>query len=132
MIQIVNGFAPTGAALVSAGVDKLIFVGSVAVGRAVMKGARNSNDIAHLKCMHMSVVHVFTVCVCPACAEGPKPITPLVLELGGKDPFIICEDVAITPALLQLACRGTPLVQITCARAQYDIVRSVFVSTMHV
>ena len=77
LIQIVNGFAETGNALVSCGADKIIFVGSVSVGRQVMK----------------------------ACADATR-VTPLVLELGGKDPFIICDDVSIGASLHQLACRG--------------------------
>lgn len=77
LVQIVNGYAETGNALVSCGADKIIFVGSVSVGRQVMK----------------------------ACADATR-VTPLVLELGGKDPFIICDDVSIGASLHQLACRG--------------------------
>lgn len=77
LVQIVNGFAETGEALVTAGLGKVIFVGSVGVGRAVMQ----------------------------SCAST-TPITPLCLELGGKDPFVVCDDTPITPSLLQLACRG--------------------------
>jgi hypothetical protein len=74
LVQIVNGFAETGNALVGAsGADKIIFVGSVGVGRKVMK----------------------------ACADAPR-VTPLVLELGGKDPFIICDDVNVTGSLHQV------------------------------
>ena len=32
-------------------------------------------------------------------------LTPVVLELGGKDPFIICDDADI-PSIIQTACRG--------------------------
>ena len=77
LVQIVNGFADTGNALVGCGADKIIFVGSVSVGRQVMK----------------------------ACADAPT-VTPLVLELGGKDPFIICDDANVGASLHQLACRG--------------------------
>jgi acyl-CoA reductase-like NAD-dependent aldehyde dehydrogenase len=56
------GKAATGEALVRGGCDKLIFIGSTTVGRAVMRTAAES-------------------------------LTPLTLELGGKDPFIICDDV---------------------------------------
>ena len=34
-----------------------------------------------------------------------KNLTPVVLELGGKDPFVVCEDTDID-ALVQVACRG--------------------------
>lgn len=40
--------------------------------------------------------------VAKAAAEN---LTPVVLELGGKDPFIICDDVNIQE-LIQVACRG--------------------------
>ena len=32
-------------------------------------------------------------------------LTPVCLELGGKDPFIVCEDADIS-AVGQVACRG--------------------------
>jgi len=32
-------------------------------------------------------------------------LTPVVLELGGKDPFVVCEDVDVN-SVLQTACRG--------------------------
>ena len=60
-MQIITGFAEAGSALVTAGVGKLVFVGSTAVGRKVM-------------------------------AAAAEKLTPIVLELGGKDPIIICGD----------------------------------------
>ena len=33
-------------------------------------------------------------------------LTPVVLELGGKDPFVVCEDVSDINGLVQIACRG--------------------------
>jgi len=39
LVTLVQGFAPTGAALVSGGVDKVIFTGSPGVGKHVMRGA---------------------------------------------------------------------------------------------
>uniref|UniRef100_A0A7S4NUP9 Aldehyde dehydrogenase n=1 Tax=Guillardia theta TaxID=55529 RepID=A0A7S4NUP9_GUITH len=74
LVQIVTGYGEAGEALITGGADKIIFVGSVQVGRKVQE----------------------------ACA---KTLTPLVLELGGKDPFVICED-ASPKAIEQLACRG--------------------------
>lgn len=74
LVQLVQGFGETGAALVAAA-DKLVFTGSPGVGKAVMSGAS-------------------------------KTLTPLVLELGGKDPFIVCDDASVDAALT-LALRGT-------------------------
>jgi acyl-CoA reductase-like NAD-dependent aldehyde dehydrogenase len=61
LVKIVNGYAPTGQALVSSGVDSLVFTGSVENGRRVL-------------------------------AEAAKSVTPAILELGGKDAMIICDD----------------------------------------
>ena len=77
LVQFVTGYGPTGAALVSSGVDKLIFVGSPEVGVRVMEAAS-------------------------------KTLTPVVLELGGKDPFVVCDDVSAgeLDRIAQIACRG--------------------------
>ena len=32
-------------------------------------------------------------------------LTPVVLELGGKDPFVVCDDVDVK-SVVQTACRG--------------------------
>lgn len=74
LVQIVQGFGETGAALVQY-TDKVIFTGSPGIGKLVMKGASNT-------------------------------LTPLVLELGGKDPLLICEDVPVK-SVLPIALRGT-------------------------
>jgi len=74
LVQFVVGYGATGAALVTSGVDKVIFVGSPGVGVIVAKAAADN-------------------------------LTPVVLELGGKDPFIVCDDADV-PALIQTACRG--------------------------
>jgi acyl-CoA reductase-like NAD-dependent aldehyde dehydrogenase len=68
LVQIVNGYAKTGAALVSAGVDKVIFTGSLENGRRVL-------------------------------AEAARTLTPVVLELGGKDPLIVCDDADLEQAV---------------------------------
>ncbi|CAM6124684.1 unnamed protein product [Calypogeia fissa] len=74
LVHVITGFAETGSALVSA-VDKLIFVGSTAIGRKVMETAA-------------------------------KTLTPVVLELGGKDPVIVCEDADLSQ-VIPLALRAT-------------------------
>jgi acyl-CoA reductase-like NAD-dependent aldehyde dehydrogenase len=61
LVQIVTGYGDAGHALVTSGVDKVIFVGSTEVGKKVMASAADT-------------------------------LTPVVLELGGKDAFIVCED----------------------------------------
>lgn len=68
LVQIINGYGDTGAALVQAGVDKVLFIGSVANGRRIIEGsARN--------------------------------LTPVVMELGGKDPLIVCDDAHLEKAV---------------------------------
>lgn len=61
------GEIATGRALVRGGCDKVIFIGSTAVGRCVMRDAADS-------------------------------LTPVTLELGGKDPFIVCDDADMRQA----------------------------------
>jgi succinate-semialdehyde dehydrogenase/glutarate-semialdehyde dehydrogenase len=70
LLEIVTGDGSTGAALIDARVDKIMFTGSVATGKRVA-------------------------------AASAKYLTPVVLELGGKDPMIILED-----ADLENAARG--------------------------
>lgn len=74
LIQVVNGFGATGAALIPV-VDKLTFIGSPEVGKLVMKTAAES-------------------------------LTPVVLELGGKDAAIACEDCDYGQ-VVRVAMRGT-------------------------
>lgn len=57
LVTLLIGEGETGAALVKSGVDKILFIGSPAVGKRVMEGASAN-------------------------------LTPVILELGGKDPFI--------------------------------------------
>jgi acyl-CoA reductase-like NAD-dependent aldehyde dehydrogenase len=61
LVQIITGDGRTGAALVEAAPDKIMFTGSVATGKKIAETAA-------------------------------KNLTPVVLELGGKDPMIVFED----------------------------------------
>lgn len=70
LLQVVTGDGSTGAALVGAGVDKIMFTGSVATGKRVAEAAA-------------------------------RYLTPVVLELGGKDPMVVLDD-----ANIQNAARG--------------------------
>src|SRR5690606_11726065 len=70
LVSIVTGGGETGAALVKAGPDKIMFTGSVATGKKILRAAA-------------------------------EKMTPVVLELGGKDPMIVFED-----ADLELAAGG--------------------------
>ena len=65
LVQIVTGDAEAGNALVTSGVNKLIFVGSTDIGKKVMQAAAQN-------------------------------LTPVVLELGGKDAFIVCDDANLS------------------------------------
>ena len=67
LLEVVTGDGRTGAALVEAGVDKIMFTGSVATGKRVAQAAA-------------------------------KTLTPVVLELGGKDPMIVLEDADVETA----------------------------------
>ena len=67
LLEIVTGYGATGAALIDARVDKIMFTGSVATGKRVAGAAA-------------------------------KHLTPVVLELGGKDPMIVLEDADIPNA----------------------------------
>ena len=70
LVNVVVGDGETGAALVEAGPDKIMFTGSVATGKKILRAAA-------------------------------EKMTPVVLELGGKDPMIVLED-----ADLELAAGG--------------------------
>ncbi len=75
LVQLVNGYGETGAALVSSGVDLLVFTGSMGNGRKVI-------------------------------AESARSVTPVILELGGKDPMIVCDDAHLEEAV-HAAMAGT-------------------------
>lgn len=76
LVQLATGYGEAGRALVENS-DKVIFVGSVAVGRKVMESA----------------------------SKAPI-LTPVILELGGKDPFVVCDDAQVDEAMTQLVVRG--------------------------
>jgi succinate-semialdehyde dehydrogenase/glutarate-semialdehyde dehydrogenase len=67
LLSILTGDGSTGAGLVDAGVDKIMFTGSVKTGKRVAEAAA-------------------------------KHLTPVVLELGGKDPMIVLEDADLENA----------------------------------
>jgi len=67
LLAIITGDGRTGAALVEAGVDKIMFTGSVGTGKRVAEAAA-------------------------------KHLTPVVLELGGKDPMLVLDDAHIETA----------------------------------
>ncbi len=67
-IQIINGYGETGAALVRGGVQKILFIGSVANGRRIVEGSAQT-------------------------------LTPVIMELGGKDPLIVCDDADLQQAV---------------------------------
>ena len=67
LLEIVTGDGSTGAALIDAGVDKVMFTGSVSTGKRVAEAAA-------------------------------RHLTPVVLELGGKDPMIVFEDANLRNA----------------------------------
>jgi len=67
IVQVVTGGGATGHAVVTGGVDKIAFTGSVATGRKVMQAAA-------------------------------ERLTPVVLELGGKDPMVVMEDADLDRA----------------------------------
>ncbi|MGD8826098.1 MAG: aldehyde dehydrogenase family protein [Myxococcales bacterium] len=68
LIQVVQGYGATGAALVRSQVDMILFIGSVKNGRRVIEGSA-------------------------------ERITPVVMELGGKDAFIVCDDAELDQAV---------------------------------
>lgn len=68
LIQAAQGYGATGAALVRANVDTILFIGSVKNGRRVIEGSA-------------------------------ERVTPVVMELGGKDALIVCEDAEVEQAV---------------------------------
>ncbi|MGB5811375.1 MAG: aldehyde dehydrogenase family protein [Polyangiales bacterium] len=68
LVQAVQGYGETGASLVRADVNTILFIGSVKNGRKVVEGSA-------------------------------QRMTPVVMELGGKDPFIVCDDADLEQAV---------------------------------
>lgn len=70
VLNVISGFGPTAGAAMSKhmDLDKLAFTGSTATGQQVLKLAAESN------------------------------LKPVTLELGGKSPFIVCEDADVDQA----------------------------------
>ena len=67
LVRIITGDGATGAALVSGGVQRIVFTGSRRNGERVVAGSASS-------------------------------VIPVVLELGGKDPMIVCDDAHLEQA----------------------------------
>jgi acyl-CoA reductase-like NAD-dependent aldehyde dehydrogenase len=67
VLQVTTGDGRTGAALVEAGVGKIMFTGSVETGKKIA-------------------------------ANAAETLTPVVLELGGKDPMIVFADADLEKA----------------------------------
>jgi len=67
VLQVITGDGRTGAALVDAAPNKIMFTGSVATGKKIA-------------------------------ASAAKNLTPVVLELGGKDPMIVFADANLEMA----------------------------------
>jgi acyl-CoA reductase-like NAD-dependent aldehyde dehydrogenase len=68
LVQIVQGDGAAGAALIDAGIDKVIFTGSLENGKRVL-------------------------------AQAARQLIPTVLELGGKDALIVCDDAHLAQAV---------------------------------
>jgi acyl-CoA reductase-like NAD-dependent aldehyde dehydrogenase len=68
LVQIIVGAQETGAALIDARPDLVLFTGSVATGRAIM-------------------------------AQAARHPIPVILEMGGKDPMIVCDDAPFERAV---------------------------------
>jgi len=68
LIQAVQGYGPTGAALARSAVDSILFIGSVRNGRRVIEASADR-------------------------------VVPVVMELGGKDAFIVCDDADLEQAV---------------------------------
>src|SRR5690606_24335510 len=87
LVNVVTGGGETGAALVKAGPDKIMFTGSVATGKRSLRAAAET-------------------------------LTPVVLELGGKDPMIVFEDADVELAAGGAVWAGFCNLGQTCAAVE--------------
>ncbi|KAK7367878.1 hypothetical protein VNO80_09898 [Phaseolus coccineus] len=73
VLNVISGFGPTAGAAIAShmNIDKLAFTGSTDTGKVVLELAAKSN------------------------------LKPVTLELGGKSPFIVCEDADVDEAVEQ-------------------------------
>ncbi|MBI3734733.1 MAG: aldehyde dehydrogenase family protein [Chloroflexi bacterium] len=92
LFQMAHGDGRVGAAIVKAGVDKMVFTGSTATGRRVM-------------------------------ADAAQSLTPVTLELGGKDAAIVLEDADLRHAATGIVWGG-----LTCAGQVCASVERVYVA----
>jgi acyl-CoA reductase-like NAD-dependent aldehyde dehydrogenase len=72
VVQVLEGDGTVGAALVSAGLDKIAFIGGGPTGKKVLRAAAET-------------------------------LTPVVLELGGNDAAIVCDDADLPRAAAGIA-----------------------------
>jgi acyl-CoA reductase-like NAD-dependent aldehyde dehydrogenase len=90
-----------GSAFLGAGIDKLFFTGSVAVGKQLM-------------------------------AEAAATLTPLVLELGGNDAMLVCEDADLFRAAAGAAWAGFQNCGQSCGGVErIDVHEEVYEAFLH-
>lgn len=103
LVQLVTGYGETGAALINSGVDKLTFIGwSGARSRLIFQ-----SSIPH----PLPPFHYPNPKGSPGVGKlvmkaAADTLTPVVLELGGKDAAVVCEDCDFDQ-VTNMAMRGT-------------------------
>lgn len=70
----------------------MIFVGSTAVGKMV----QSSDFVLHSDQFTMSCTYAMLCNMLQIMRNAAETLTPVTLELGGKDAFIICEDADVS------------------------------------
>lgn len=92
VINVVNGLGQdVGNAIAHhEGIDKVAFTGSTVTGRKIMQAAANSNMKKVRYHITTSQVMLLTLLFCPA---------KVTLELGGKSPVLVFDDVDIDKAI---------------------------------